>query len=286
MGTDLWRLRACYVCWKDGYFWFYGGGNADATSVKLWRWTPGMDDAVMALSFPAGNQLDHRYAGICPAVEPGFVWVCTFDAEAFNNHTDIRHVDTGFRPWLRPALASGTLANGASQSLTVQIDATTAPTGTYQAVLAVTQYPSSLIPQILVPVTLTVTSGGGNQPPTLQSPAWAAPATVTLPAGTTVHVVASDPDGDPLTYAWSKVSGPGTATFATPAATDSGVTFGAVGTYVLRVSISDGRGGSVTSDVSVAVTSAVDARADCNHDGVVNALDLQIVIANFGQTVP
>jgi hypothetical protein len=30
----------------------------------------------------------------------------------------------------------------------------------------------------------------------------------------------------------------------------------------------------------------VDPRADCNSDGVVNALDLQIVIANFGKVVP
>jgi hypothetical protein len=102
-----------------------------------------------------------------------------------------------------------------------------------------------------------------------------------------VHVVASDPDGDPLTYAWTKVSGAGTTTFATPNAADSGVTFSAASTYVLRVTVSDGRGGSVTSDVSVTVNagSGVDPRADLNHDGVVNALDLQIIIANFGKTV-
>jgi len=108
---------------------------------------------------------------------------------------------------------------------------------------------------------------------------------VTLPAGVTVHVEASDPDGDPLTYAWAQQSGGGTASVATPAAADSGVTFSAAGGYVLRVTVSDDQGGSVTSDVSVTVISDVDARADVNHDGVVNALDLQVVIANYGQTV-
>jgi hypothetical protein len=73
---------------------------------------------------------------------------------------------------------------------------------------------------------------------------------------------------------------------ATPAA-DSGVTFSAADNYVLRVTVTDGRGGSVASDVSITVNpgSGVDPRADVNHDGVVNALDLQIVIANFGKTV-
>jgi hypothetical protein len=128
----------------------------------------------------------------------------------------------------------------------------------------------------------------GNQPPVIGSAAWADPNPAPLAAGTTAHVVASDPDGDPLTYAWTKVSGAGTATFATPGAADSGVTFSAAGSYVLRVTVDDGRGGNVTSDVTVAVTdgSGADPRADCNGDKVVNALDLQIVIANFGKTVP
>jgi hypothetical protein len=110
---------------------------------------------------------------------------------------------------------------------------------------------------------------------------------VTLPAGTTVHVVASDPDGDALTYVWSKLSGTGTPTFAAPTAANSGVTFSGAGSYVLRVTVADGKGGSVASDVTVTVNpgSGVDPRADLNHDGVVNALDLQIVIANFGKTV-
>ena len=90
-------------------------------------------------------------------------------------------------------------------------------------------------------------------PPAIVSPAWADTNPVTLPAGTTVHVVASDADGDPLTCAWSQVAGAGTATFATPAAADSGVTFSAAGGYVLSVAVSDGHGGSVSGAVSVMV---------------------------------
>ncbi|MBI3468673.1 MAG: DNRLRE domain-containing protein [Planctomycetes bacterium] len=49
------------------------------------------------------------------------------------------------------------------------------------------------------------------------------------------------------------MSGPGTVTFANPAAVDTTATFDAVGTYVLRLTASDGRS-STTDDVTVAVT--------------------------------
>ena len=43
-----------------------------------------------------------------------------------------------------------------------------------------------------------------------------------------------------VSYAWSLVSGPGTATFTTPTATTTGCTFSAAGVYVLRLTASDG----------------------------------------------
>jgi len=101
-------------------------------------------------------------------------------------------------------------------------------------------------------VSLTVTAV--NDAPTLSEVA-SADATVVSPAtGTTVRVTASDVDGDALSYAWSTSSGPGTANFATAAAATSTVTFSSVGTYVLRVTISDGMGGSVFSEVTVTAT--------------------------------
>lgn len=103
-------------------------------------------------------------------------------------------------------------------------------------------------------VSLSVTAA--NNAPIIGTAAWADELSVTLPASTSVHVVASDPDGDPLNYSWTKVSGPGTATFGTATAADSTVSFSTAGSYVLGVTISDGRGGSVTSSTGVTVLPA------------------------------
>ncbi|MEX0933631.1 MAG: right-handed parallel beta-helix repeat-containing protein [Candidatus Paceibacterota bacterium] len=57
-----------------------------------------------------------------------------------------------------------------------------------------------------------------------------------------------------LTTTWSKVSGPGTVTFANSSSTSTTATFSQSGTYVLRFSASDGAL-SVTDDVTVVVNS-------------------------------
>ncbi len=130
-------------------------------------------------------------------------------------------------------------------------------------------------------VRLTVVANN-NHPPTITTAAAATSNPVTLPAGITVSVAASDPDNDALTYSWTQVTGPGAATFSAPTAASSGVTFSGAGEYQLQVMVSDGRGGSASSSVLVRVNLNFDIRADVNHDGAVNALDSQIIIKNFG----
>jgi hypothetical protein len=66
--------------------------------------------------------------------------------------------------------------------------------------------------------------------------------TVTLPAGATLDGTVAD-DGRLLSsprVTWSKTSGPGTVTFANPAAVDTRASFSQVGTYVLRLTADDG----------------------------------------------
>jgi hypothetical protein len=126
----------------------------------------------------------------------------------------------------------------------------------------------------------------GNRGPVITSAASASPNPVILPAGATVSVAATDPDSDALTYAWSQVSGAGAATFAAPTTASGGVTFSAPGSYGLQVRVMDSHGAVVNSLVTVTVSLDFDIRADVNHDGVVNALDAQIIIKNFGKTTP
>jgi RHS repeat-associated protein len=97
---------------------------------------------------------------------------------------------------------------------------------------------------------LTVTVLPANTAPAVSA---GANQTVTLPAAATLQGTATD-DGvpSPLTYAWTKVSGPADVTFATPAASATTATFTVAGTYVLRLTTSDSEL-SASADVTVVV---------------------------------
>jgi hypothetical protein len=108
-------------------------------------------------------------------------------------------------------------------------------------------------------------SGGGtpvppaptNQPPTVASGAAANPNPV---SGTTsnLSVLGADDGGESnLTYTWTVVSGPGSASFSqngSNAAKNTVATFSASGTYNLQVTLTDGSGLTCASTVNVSVT--------------------------------
>ena len=115
---------------------------------------------------------------------------------------------------------------------------------------------------------------------------------VILPATATAVATISD-DGKPQpspTLTWSKSSGPGDVTFASPAAATTGVTFGAAGTYVLSLSAFDGAAtgsGTVTvtvmppnepptvsaaGDASVVLPASAALRGIASDDGLTRAL--------------
>ncbi|MGE3507816.1 MAG: PA14 domain-containing protein, partial [Vicinamibacterales bacterium] len=103
---------------------------------------------------------------------------------------------------------------------------------------------------------VVVTVNAGNQPPTVNA---GADQTITLPAGAALSGTASD-DGLPsppaaLTYAWTQVSGPGTASFASSTALATTVSFTAAGSYTLRLTASDGTLSS-SDDVVIVVNAA------------------------------
>ncbi len=94
-----------------------------------------------------------------------------------------------------------------------------------------------------------------NYPPDLT--ASALNDSILAPAKFTTLLALAGDDGFPanpgaISYVWSLVSGPGTVTFSTPSANVTDATFSAVGTYVVRVTASDGQLAS-TRDLTVKV---------------------------------
>jgi hypothetical protein len=96
----------------------------------------------------------------------------------------------------------------------------------------------------------------GNRCPTADAGPASMMATWTAPSCSVVlQGSASDPDSgpQPLTIAWSKVSGPGTVTFQNKADPKTIATFNAAGTYVLQLWCSDGACES-TDTVTITIT--------------------------------
>ncbi len=126
-----------------------------------------------------------------------------------------------------------------------------------------------------------------NQPPQVNA---GGDQTVTLPASATVSGQVSD-DGLPVppglvTFAWAKVSGPGAATFANASALNTTAAFSAAGTYVLRLSASDGAQ-SASDTLTVVVNGQIPSppRIDSVElpDGAAGSLRLRFT-AQAGQT--
>ena len=99
---------------------------------------------------------------------------------------------------------------------------------------------------------VTISVGRDNQAPSANA---GPDQNITLPAGATLNGTVSDdglPAGAALTTQWSRISGPGTATFANTAAVNTTATLSAPGTHVLRLTANDGAL-SGSDDVTITV---------------------------------
>ena len=100
----------------------------------------------------------------------------------------------------------------------------------------------------------------------------------TRPVGATVQLSgagSSDPDGDPLTYAWSFVSGPAgsQAVLSNPAAVAPTFVIDLPGTYVVQLHVSDGALQSAPDSVSIATSNSPPvARAGADASGLVGQM--------------
>jgi hypothetical protein len=149
--------------------------------------------------------------------------------------------------WTRVS-GTGTVTFSAPGATTTT--ATFSASGTY--VLRLTAWDGAL--SAADDVTVTV-ADAANLAPTVNA---GADRSITLPSGTTLTATVSD-DGKPtppgaLTLTWTRVSGPATVTFSSPTAATTNASFTVAGTYVLRLTASDGAL-SATDDVTVVVNS-------------------------------
>jgi hypothetical protein len=132
-----------------------------------------------------------------------------------------------------------------------------------------------------------------------------APVTVSL-ADTTPPVVSAGPDqtkgaqftqtgiasdANPLTYAWSKQTGPGTIIFGSPSAISTAISASANGTYTIRLTAADVAGNSASSEMTLVWDTALPTTlsdGDLNNDGAVTIADalraMQIAVGLIAPT--
>ncbi|NCC50259.1 MAG: PKD domain-containing protein [Spartobacteria bacterium] len=133
-------------------------------------------------------------------------------------------------------------------------------------------------------VTITVKPMPQNQAPVVYAGEnKVAPITV----GASLHATVTDdflPVGADLIYTWSQVSGPGTASFASPTAKNTTVQFSEIGVYVLRLSVSDTEL-SGSGDVIIQVVANVPPIVNAGEDATIEypeTIFLDGVVADDG----
>jgi len=157
----------------------------------------------------------------------------------------------------------------------------------------------SIVDGKMFELTAPVSGTPGNIPPTVNAGADQA---VSLAANAILVGTVSD-DGLPnppgaLTISWSKVSGPGLVTFGNANAVNTTASFSAVGSYILRLTASDGEltssddiaiivtgsGGTTITEVRVAASSD-DAEQSAGGSTSLTSTDLELVYDGSNQTI-
>lgn len=122
--------------------------------------------------------------------------------------------------------------------------------GVYQFQLTVTDNKGATASST---VTITVNTAP-NQPPTANA---GSDQTITLPANSvTLNGSGNDPDGSIDSYQWTKISGPGQFSISSPTKAQTTVNNLAEGTYLFQLKVTDNKGATATSTVTITVNAA------------------------------
>ncbi len=100
----------------------------------------------------------------------------------------------------------------------------------------------------------------------------------------------SDPDGNIVAYAWTKVSGPA-ATISQPAAAATPITGLTEGVYIFELVVTDNQGATAADRITVTVLKAVEQPnqppiADAGHDQTINLNSEELLLVGSGSRDP
>ena len=220
---------------KEEYRWLLNSGNNTRDGGwKVWMWSNNKSSANWNSNTSAGGSPDHMFIEDDPS---------NFTPAGGNSYLDDIYADTS---WARVVVASSNTYDAAhTREMCIPASWSTTQVTCYfhegdftdgqAAWVYVCDSNDSCSPGYSV--TIGETYSGGNQAPTVDA---GNDQTITHPTNTANLDGTVSDDLAVVGSTWTKVSGPGSATFGNANSVDTTVLFSQVGEYVVRLAASDG----------------------------------------------
>lgn len=246
---------------KDEFFWLKDFGTNMATTASV---TASSEDLTSGLA--ATKAVDGIIRGVVEGA-PGFAWATTPGEPAgawiqldWPAPVRVSQVNLWNHPNADSNVSVGTLLFSDGSEVAVEalpgggrvMPVLFAPRTVSWVRFRVDQVEGSVVGLAEIQVLGALASSAGNVPPHFVEGPWPVSRTIATSQSTEISVVASDVDGDPLTYQWAAEAGTVTGSGATVGYTPPALA--ATTWYTVSVTVSDGRGGAATNSTYVEVT--------------------------------